>query len=341
MLGSAPVASAAPPAPARRRVIDFIVSHARLTTGRKPRLTPVLAPVKTLLIGMSPHGLRVENTHMLRNNHSLFPVIRTAVKLAYKTYGQCGSTRVTPLIVLHGLLGSKKNWESMSKKLASGLDTCAVAADARNHGESPHVNSHSYFDLASDVIKLMDTLGFKRATLIGHSMGGRTAMVVALTQPDKIDRLVVVDISPISTAGILNNFFPRLIDAMKSVNFNGIKNLNDARNVAKNKMITSGVLSDTDGMNFLLMNIAMRKDRTIGWIYNLDTLKASFDLIASFPKEIRNKKFFGHTLFVGGESSNYIPLVAATRDLRLLRNNWKDLLHQMDIRNFFEKGQMT
>lgn len=104
-----------------------------------------------------------------------------AVDLVYKRHGQCSGS-ATPVIVLHGLLGSKRNWDSMSKNIAEVMTTCVIAPDARNHGESPHDGSHSYVDLAEDVSRLMDNIPLKKAAIIGHSMGGRTGMVLALTK---------------------------------------------------------------------------------------------------------------------------------------------------------------
>lgn len=118
---------------------------------------------------------------------------------------------------------------------------------------------------------------------------------------------MVVDISPVSTAGILNDFFPKLIDVMKSIKFEGIENVSKARNAAKEAILASGVVDSMEGMSFILMNISTRADKTVGWNYNLDALKNSFNLIATFPEEMKNKKYDGPTLFVGGEKSNYLP----------------------------------
>lgn len=107
---------------------------------------------------------------------------RNAVDLAHKIHGPSVSDSNTPIFVLHGLLGSKKNWDSMSKKISSATQKTVVAADARNHGESPHDSSHTYNDLASDVSFLMSKLTVSKAHVIGHSMGGRTAMVLALSE---------------------------------------------------------------------------------------------------------------------------------------------------------------
>lgn len=103
------------------------------------------------------------------------------VALAYKVHGDTTFYQ-TPIIVLHGLLGSKKNWDSMSKRLNDSTGMSVIAVDARNHGESPHESTHSYNDLANDVRELMAKLSIEEALILGHSMGGRTAMVLALME---------------------------------------------------------------------------------------------------------------------------------------------------------------
>ncbi|XP_053617731.1 uncharacterized protein LOC128679475 [Plodia interpunctella] len=233
-------------------------------------------------------------------------VKRGAVNLAYKVHGKQPSDGI-PVIILHGLLGSKRNWESMSKKIASELNKSVVAVDIRNHGESPHVGSHTYPELAEDVVQLLRTLSVSKADLIGHSMGGRTGMVVALTEPTKVSHLVVVDISPVSTAGILNDFFPKLIDIMKSSDIESQPNITAAKNIAKEKIYASGLVPPNAPIHFILMNIGTRPDKKIGWNCNLDVLKQHFENIATFPSEMAGKSFDGPTLFVGGEESNYIP----------------------------------
>ncbi|CAH2266218.1 jg17804 [Pararge aegeria aegeria] len=106
---------------------------------------------------------------------------RSAVDLAYKVHGTLESSE-EPVVIIHGLLGSKKNWESMSKKINTATQKTVIAVDVRNHGESPHASSHTYPDLASDVSSLITKLSIKQAVIIGHSMGGRTAMVLALSE---------------------------------------------------------------------------------------------------------------------------------------------------------------
>lgn len=128
-----------------------------------------------------------------------------------------------------------------------------------------------------------------------------------MLQPVKVASLIIVDISPVSTAGILNDFFPKLIGIMKAVDFKGAKNATEARRAAKNQILASGFIDNVETLSFILLNIGVRQDKTIGWLYNLDTLKQFFPMIASFPTEMKGKTYPGPTLFIGGDQSNYIP----------------------------------
>jgi esterase len=110
--------------------------------------------------------------------------------LNYKQQGEGA-----PLIILHGLLGTMDNWGGQIKVLSQHFQVIAV--DLRNHGHSPHSDDMSYALMADDIVELIDHLGFSKVNIIGHSMGGKTAMQLALNHPERIDQLIVVDISPI------------------------------------------------------------------------------------------------------------------------------------------------
>ncbi|XP_059054204.1 uncharacterized protein LOC131848388 [Achroia grisella] len=230
---------------------------------------------------------------------------RSAVDLAHIIHGK-KPKEGTPIFILHGLLGAKKNWESMSKKIASSMQKSVIAIDARNHGESPHDPSHTYLNLASDVVQLMNKLSVKQIDIIGHSMGGRTAMVVALTEPLKISHLVVVDISPVPTTIVLDSVFPKLLDFMKTIKFHYFKNLVEARADVKKKLMASGVIENEGMSNFILMNIGTKPDKSIGWNCNIPALKENFKYIATFPTEVSGKQYSGPTLFIAGKESSYI-----------------------------------
>ncbi|KAH9629128.1 hypothetical protein HF086_008577 [Spodoptera exigua] len=121
----------------------------------------------------------------IQKQYSLKQIIRTrasVVDLAHKIHGPGLTPDSEPILVLHGLLGSSRNWQSMCKKITEYTNKPVVAVDARNHGDSPHSDAHSYLDLAADVSQLMTKLQIKRASIIGHSMGGRTGMALALAE---------------------------------------------------------------------------------------------------------------------------------------------------------------
>ena len=99
-----------------------------------------------------------------------------------------------PLVLLHGLFGSARNWGAMQKALAA--EYRVVALDLRNHGASPHAPGMAYAAQAEDVAETLAALGFERAAVLGHSMGGKVAMMLALTRPDLVERLIVADIAP-------------------------------------------------------------------------------------------------------------------------------------------------
>ena len=99
------------------------------------------------------------------------------------------------LLMLHGLFGSGTNWRSIARRLLPGRRI--VLVDARNHGRSPHAADMSYAQMADDVLALMDDLDLPQATLLGHSMGGKTAMTLALRHPERVQRLIVADIAPV------------------------------------------------------------------------------------------------------------------------------------------------
>ncbi|MDV7394678.1 alpha/beta fold hydrolase, partial [Arthrospira platensis SPKY1] len=99
-----------------------------------------------------------------------------------------------PCIVLHGLLGSSRNWMSVAQKMA--IHGTVHTLDVRNHGQSPHCDSMSYPEMAGDVLRWMDDRGIAKAVLLGHSMGGKIAMRLACSAPERVAALIVVDIAP-------------------------------------------------------------------------------------------------------------------------------------------------
>lgn len=106
---------------------------------------------------------------------------RTAVNLSFKVVGEGSSeSEEPPIFLLHGLLGCKKHWKGIGKTIVNMTKRSVIIVDERNHGGSPHVSSHKYEETAGDFVHLLDKLKVRKASLVGHSMGGRTAMCVSL-----------------------------------------------------------------------------------------------------------------------------------------------------------------
>ena len=140
-----------------------------------------------------------------------------SVNLNFRTIGEG-----RPVIILHGLFGSASNWLRIAKNLS---DNCqSFLPDLRNHGNSPHSPDMSYEDMADDLVKFIDSNGISEPLIIGHSMGGKVAMYLALTAPDYVSKLIVVDIAPVR----YHNRHQSIIDAMVSVPFDNVSKRSDA-----------------------------------------------------------------------------------------------------------------
>ncbi len=214
------------------------------------------------------------------------------------THGQPNSN--TPLLIAHGLFGSARNWGVIAKRLSD--DRQVIAADMRNHGKSDWFPTHSYGDLADDLGEVIRSLNVP-VDVLGHSMGGKAAMVLALTQPELVRRLVVADIAPVSYPGV--DLAP--IAAMRSVDLSRVERRADA---------AEQMHSIPDELKpFLLQSLDLGNKR---WRLNLDTLEREMERIRGFP-EIRGD-FQGPTLFLAGADSNYVQAAHRPSILSLFPN---------------------
>ena len=123
-----------------------------------------------------------------------------AVKLATADVGSLRATSETPLIILHGLYGAGGNFQTWAKKLAQDYEPNRriVLVDLRNHGDSEHASDMSFSTMAADVIGVLDQLSIERAVFCGHSLGGKVAMTAALLHPERVERLMVLDMAPVT-----------------------------------------------------------------------------------------------------------------------------------------------
>ena len=195
----------------------------------------------------------------------------------------------TPLLIAHGLFGSARNWGVIAKRLSAVRPVLTV--DMRNHGSSPWHDTHSYADLAQDLAQVID----RPMDVLGHSMGGKAAMVLALQSPDKVKRLIVADIAPVTYTH--SQMGP--IDAMRRVDLNNIMSRAEAK--AQLDDLEPGV------SDFLLQSLDLKSKK---WRLNLDVLTMEMDNIIGFP-DITGQ-FDNPTLFLSGANSDYVK--RANRD---------------------------
>jgi len=205
--------------------------------------------------------------------------------LAFTEYGGGDGT---PLLIAHGLYGSGRNWGVIAKRLADTRRVITV--DMRNHGQSFWSDDHSYAALGADLAEVIAHLG-ARLDVVGHSMGGKAAMMLALAHPDKVRRLVVGDIAPVSYGHSQMQF----IDAMRAVDLGRVTRRSDANAQLADLGVDSALCS------FLTQSLDVAEAR---WRLNLDALAANMPAILGFP-EVEGA-FDGPTLFLSGGQSDYV-----------------------------------
>jgi esterase len=202
-----------------------------------------------------------------------------------------------PLIILHGLFGMLQNWNNPSKALSQEYQVIAV--DLRNHGRSPHRDEISYELMAEDIINLMDHLELPSAHILGHSMGGKVAMQLALHRPERIQKLIIVDIAPVLYTPHHDDVFKGLF----SVDLATLKSRGDADKALE------AYINDAAVRAFLLTNLYRTDDKQFGWRMNLTALHSQYANISAAPEGARFNK---PVLFIKGSNSDY--LIPAYRD---------------------------
>ena len=200
-------------------------------------------------------------------------------------------TDALPLVIAHGLYGSGRNWGVIARRLADRRDV--VAVDMRNHGESPRAAAQGYPEMAADLAEVIDSLG-GRVDLLGHSMGGKAAMQLALTAGDRIRRLVVADIAPVAY-GHDQSHHAR---AMRGLDLAGVTSRGEAdRRLA-------AVVEDASLRAFFLQSLDLKAEGGPRWRLNLDVLEAEMPKIVGWPGT--QGVFEGPALFLTGADSAYV-----------------------------------
>ena len=208
------------------------------------------------------------------------------MKLFHKEFGSG-----KPLIILHGLFGFSDNWQSHAKHLSSYYRV--ILFDLRNHGRSPWRNTHNYEVMAADVAESLKGLGVNNGNFIGHSMGGKVLMHLALNDSSYIDKMIVVDM------GIKS--YPMhhqdVIKAIQSVNLENITARSQVNEFLK------PVLSDEGLRQFLLKNLYWKEKGVLAWRMNIEVL---IDRISDVLSALPAGEVVKETLFIRGGLSNYI-----------------------------------
>jgi len=213
------------------------------------------------------------------------------VKLYFRQFGE--ENTGVPVILLHGLLGSLVNWQRIARHL--GERYRVIVPDLRNHGRSPHDPDVSYEAMASDVLELMDDLKISRATLVGHSMGGKTAMLLALQHGHRVERLAVVDIAPVTYRGRL----AQLLDALLALPMDEIENRAHADALLAERVTDKAV------RDHMLQNL-QRTDAGWRWRNNLRALRDGLGIISAFPQIPEGVNYEKPACFIKGALSSYI-----------------------------------
>ena len=205
--------------------------------------------------------------------------------LNYMTFGD---EKSPPVMIVHGLYGSGRNWGVIAKRLSDQF--FVITVDLRNHGDSPWLDTHNYHVMADDLVEVINSLNIK-PNIIGHSMGGKAAMVLALKRPNLVRSLIIADIAPVKYEHDQSQF----IEAMQKVDLSKVEKRSDAT------LALSKFVEDKSLQNFFTQSLDIKAKR---WKLNLKVLRSEMSEILSFPKI--ESEFSGHSLFLKGEKSDYI-----------------------------------
>lgn len=199
-------------------------------------------------------------------------------------------TKAAPLLIVHGLFGSARNWGVIAKHLSATRKVLAV--DMRNHGQSPRFASQSYADMANDLAEVIEANGAPMDVL-GHSMGGKASMQLALTRPDLINRLIIADIAPVAYSHDQSGH----IHAMRGLDLTDLTSRSDA------DRRLSASIADPALRAFFLQSLDL-KAQPPEWRLNLDVLESEMPKIVGWPGTLG--QFDGPTLFLTGSLSHYV-----------------------------------
>lgn len=212
------------------------------------------------------------------------------MNLHFEEYGQQENPK---LVILHGFFASSRNWRQIAKKLAQ--DYHVYVPDLRNHGLSPHEAEMDYPIMAADVKAFIAEHNITKPHLLGHSMGGKVAMWLALNDPNTIHKLIVVDIAPVT----YQHSFENIIQALLDLPLAEISNRKQAEDLLAES------LPDLSFRQFILQNLIL-KEGEYCWRTDLAIFQKAAPAIIAFPNREGLPPFSGQSIFVTGEKSTHV-----------------------------------
>ncbi len=200
-----------------------------------------------------------------------------------------------PIVILHGLFGNNRNWHPVARSLSD--EFMVYSLDLRNHGQSPHSNFMDYPHMAADVLEFIEQVikPHGAVNIIAHSMGGKVAMWLALSHPEIVSKLIIVDIAPVT----YQHDFAQVIKAFQTIPLDLISSRKDA------ETYLAEMINDSSLRQFLLQNLQFSEGK-YQWRLNLEVIAQSISNITGFPDTQNIKPFMERVLFIGGGLSDYL-----------------------------------
>ena len=233
--------------------------------------------------------------------------------LSHRDLGGAGHP---PLVVLHGMLGSSRNWQTAGRELTMRYHV--LAPDLRNHGDSPHADEMTYEAMMEDVVAWLDAQGVKRATFVGHSMGGKVAMLLACRHPERVERLVIVDIAPKGYSWPEHRLE---FAAMNELDLGTVRSRAEAERLFEPRVPGWAM------RKFLLTNLERDADGRWRWLVNLPGLTMALPELEKNPLA-SDDHFDGPTLFIVGGKSRYV-----------VAGDWQEVLRYFPAANLETLGE--
>jgi len=215
------------------------------------------------------------------------------MELFYRTYGEEGQQ---PLVILHGLFGMSDNWTSIAKHIAEeGFEV--FVPDQRNHGRSGHSRIHNYEAMVDDLLEFLDARELHKVSLLGHSMGGKTAMQFAFDYPERVQKLLVADISP--SASTHGSTHVTIIDRLLDINLSAFSSRREVMQHMQQAIANPRL------RQFLQKNLYWKDRASLGWRINLEAIRENLEEI--FRPVETDAPFDKPALFIRGGESDYVP----------------------------------